>query len=105
MNDGALVGIWDAVRYGPGSMSDETLVFLADGRGFWRFASAGEAYVEAFQWAMGDDGALRITGTTCYLLEHLEGRRSTEEPGRLNIEAFGFASHGRRHQEGARWRV
>lgn len=90
MNDGALVGIWDAVRYGPGSMSDEKLVFHADGRGFWRFANAGEAYVEAFQWAMGDGSALRITGTTSYLMEYLEGGRVTEEPGRLNVEGLVF---------------
>ena len=90
MNDGALFGIWDAVRYGPGSMSDETLVLQADGRGFWRFDNAGEAYVEAFEWTMGAEGALRIAGTASYLMEYLEGGRVTEEPGRLTIEGLRF---------------
>ena len=105
MNDGALVGIWDAIRYGPGSMSDETLVFVADGRGFWRFSNAGEAYVEAFQWTMGDDGALRITGTTSYLMEYLEGRRVTEEPGHLNVEGLRFRIAWEERSAGSRMEI
>jgi hypothetical protein len=88
MSDGALVGIWDAVQYGPGSMSDEKLVFLADGRGFWRFSNAGEAYVEAFRWVTSEDGTLRISGTTGYLVEYTEEGRVTEEPGRLHVEGL-----------------
>lgn len=92
MNEGALIGIWYAdFRYGPGSMTDETLVLLADHRGFWRLSNAGSSYVEAFRWAMSGDGTLRITGTTGYDVDHMpEGYRVAEEPGRLHFEGLRF---------------
>ena len=92
MSEEALIGIWSSDRrYGPGAMADESLVFLADHRGFWKYANPGASYVEAFRWAIHEDGMLTISGTTSYDVEHAEeGERVTEAPGLLHFEGLRF---------------
>lgn len=88
MTDSTLMGLWSADRrYGPGSMSSEILVFLADHRGFWRYANPGSAYAEAFLWSLNEDGSLSISGTTSFEVEYVDdGERITQEPGHLRFE-------------------
>jgi hypothetical protein len=56
-----LVGVWSADRLDPpGGMSDEWLVFAADGTGYQEYANIAPNYALPFRWEILSRGRLRL---------------------------------------------
>ncbi len=65
-----LLGLWSVnILCGPGSMSDQLIAFLPDGRGFFENVNVTVTSYDAFRWKLADQGTIVISGETRHFLD------------------------------------
>jgi hypothetical protein len=65
-----LLGLWSADSLcGPGSMSDQLIAFLAEGRGFFENVNVTTTSYDRFRWKLVGKGAITIIGETHHYID------------------------------------